>query len=498
VTFRLMRQLSWTKNSGVERCLSTDVPVDADDVVAPQLFRVPRELVVVIPLRHRIADERRVRQREQVHDLPTHRVDHALRDDIAREAAGAAGVHVARQSAERTPDEAQLAGEVSRLGEVAVAFQRRRHGAAHEEGIGARQQIERIEKEQLVPVLVERQSGNNYGAAQRERRVVVAVPRLRTQRRRAARRVARPPPVPGVLGQGFVPLEVGRRPVELGAAALGHDDDVGAAGAAVFGLIVRGLNLDFGDRVERRGDVVGCAEPGVLAGDTVVRQPHELVAETIDLRTEERVPAGRVAHVRVDDPRHPLQQPQEIPAAELRVLDLVGPDRARAFAALRLRVQRRRLDRHDLFDAADFERHGCQRQALGCRHHDALLLVGPESGQRDSQVIRPRKHVREDEQPCVVGGGVTRRRGGGIAQRDGGARNGAFADVDHRSANLPGQALGARETRRADRQGQGQEGEDTLETFHVSSSALLPSGSTDFDGQPRSPPNPGCRLPGPS
>ena len=358
VTFRLMRQLSWTKNSGVERCLSTDVPVDADDVVAPQLFRVPRELVVVIPLRHRIADERRVRQREQVQNLPTHRVDHALRDDIAREAAGAAGVHVARQSAERTPDEAQLAGEVSRLGEVAVAFQRRRHGAAHEEGIGARQQIERIEKEQLVPVLVERQSGNNYGAAQRERRVVVAVPRLRTQRRRAASRVARPPPVPGVLGQGFVPLEVGCRSAELRAAALGHDNDVGAARTAVFGLVVRRLNLDFGNRIERRGHIVGGAEAGVLAGHAVVRHPHQLVAEAVDLRPEERIPARRVAHVGVDHAGHALQQPEEVAAAQLRVLDLVRPDRARAFAALCLGVHRRGLDRHDLREATDIQGDG--------------------------------------------------------------------------------------------------------------------------------------------
>ena len=77
--------------------MPTDVPVDADDVVAAQLLRVAGELVVVVPLRDRIADQRRVRQREQVQDLPAHRVDHALRNDVAREAAGAAGVHVARQ-----------------------------------------------------------------------------------------------------------------------------------------------------------------------------------------------------------------------------------------------------------------------------------------------------------------------------------------------------------------------------------------------------------------
>ena len=262
-------------------------------------------------------------------------------------------LHASR--AERVADEAQHAGVVSRLREVAVAFQRRRHGAAHQERIGPRQQVQRVEEEQLVALLVERRARDEHRPAQRERRVVVAVARLRAQRRGAAGRVAGAPPVPGVLGQGFVPLEVRRRSAEPRAAALGHDDDVGAAGAAVFGLVVRGLNLHFRDRVERGGHVVGRAEPRVLAGDAVVRHPHQLVAEPVDLRAEERIPARRVAHVGVDHARHALQQPQEVAAAQLRVLDLVGPDRARAFAALRLGVQRRGLDGHDLLEAPDFE-----------------------------------------------------------------------------------------------------------------------------------------------
>ena len=269
------------------------------------------------------------------------------------------------QAAERVADVAQHAGVVSRLREVAVAFQRRRHGAVHQERIGPRQEVQRVEEEQLVALLVERRARDQHRAAQRERRVVVAVARLRAQRRRAAGRVAGAPAVPGVRVEPFVTLEVRRRSAELRAAALGHDDDVGAAGAAVFGLVVRGLNLHLGDRVERGGHVVGGAEPGVLAGHAVVRHPHELVAEPVDLRAEERIPAGRVAHVGVDDPRHALQQPQEVAAAQLRVLDLVGPDRARALAALRLRVQRRGLDGHDLLDAADFEGDRRHRDALG-------------------------------------------------------------------------------------------------------------------------------------
>ena len=259
-----------------------------------------------------------------------------------------------------------------------------------------------------------------------------------------------------------MPLEVRRRSAEPRAAALGHDDDVGAARPAVFGLVVRGLNLHFRDRVERGGHVVGRAEPRVLAGDAVVRHPHELIAEPVDLRPEERIPARRVAHVGVDHARHALQQPEEVAAAQLRVLDLVGPDRARAFAALRLRVQRRGLDGHDLLEAADFEGDGRHRDALGRRQHDALLLVGSEPGHRDPQVVRAGKEVREHEQPLGVRDGITRHGGRGVAHRDRGARNGALAAVDYRAANLAAQSLGVRETRRADRQAQCQESEDTL------------------------------------
>jgi hypothetical protein len=49
-------------------------------------------------------------------------MDHALRNDVAREAAGAAGVDVARQRAEGIADEAQLTGVVTRLREVAIAL----------------------------------------------------------------------------------------------------------------------------------------------------------------------------------------------------------------------------------------------------------------------------------------------------------------------------------------------------------------------------------------
>ena len=268
-----------------------------------------------------------------------------------------------------------------------------------------------------------------------------------------------------------MPLEVGRRSAELRAAALGHDDDVGAARTAVFGLVVRRLNLHFRDRIERGGHVVGRAEPGVLAGDAVVRHPHQLVAESVDLRPEERIPARRVAHVGVDHARHALQQPEEVAAAQLRVLDLVGPDRARAFAALRLGVQRRGLDGHDLLEATDIEGDRGHREPLRRTQHEALLFVGPEPGQRDAQVIRTGKQIREHEQPFAVRHDIAGHRGRGIAHRHRRTRNRPFAVVDHRAADLTAQSLGVREPRRPYRQGQGQESEDTSETFHLSSSA---------------------------
>ena len=399
-------------------------------------------------------------------------MDPVLRNDVPRKAAGAAGVDVAGEPRLRIADEPQHASVVDRPREVAVAFQRRRHGAVHEEGIGPRQVVERVEEEQPVAFLVELGARDQYWSAQRERRVVIPVARLLAERRRSAGRVARAPTGPVVRVEPFVALEERGRPAEPGATALGHDDDVGTAGAAVFGLVVRRLNLHFRDGVERGGHVVGCAESRVLAGDAVVRHPHELVAEPVDFRTEEGIPAGRVAHVRVDDPGHALQQSQEVAAAQLRVLDLVGPDRARPFAALRLRAQRRGLDGHDLLEAADSRMMGGTATRSVAVNTIPFCLVDSEPGQRDPQVIRAGEKVREHEQPLAVRDGITFHGGRGVAHRDRGAWNGAIAGVDDRATNLAGQSLGIRTAGGAAHQTQRQESEHSprYETFHVSSS----------------------------
>ena len=63
-------------DAGIERRARPDVPVDANDVVAAQLLGVAGELIVVVALRDRIADQRRIGQREQIQNLPAHRMDH--------------------------------------------------------------------------------------------------------------------------------------------------------------------------------------------------------------------------------------------------------------------------------------------------------------------------------------------------------------------------------------------------------------------------------------
>src|SRR5207342_1372577 len=83
--------------AGVESRALSDIPVHAEDVVAAQLLGVAGELIVVIALRDRIPYQVRIGQREQVEDLPAHRTDHLLRNDVAGEAPWTAGVHVARE-----------------------------------------------------------------------------------------------------------------------------------------------------------------------------------------------------------------------------------------------------------------------------------------------------------------------------------------------------------------------------------------------------------------
>ena len=161
-----------------------DVPVDADDVVATQLLRVARELIVVIPLRDRIAHQRRVRQGEQIHDLPAHRVDHVLRNDVARKAAGATGVDVAGETAEWIADEPQRRPALLNVREKSP-LRSSADGMVllTQEGIGPRQEVQRVE-EQPVALPVEPRTGIEYRSPQRERRVVIAVARLLAQRRR--------------------------------------------------------------------------------------------------------------------------------------------------------------------------------------------------------------------------------------------------------------------------------------------------------------------------
>ncbi len=237
-------------HAAVERGAGTHVPVDAQHLIGAQLLDDPFPLVVVLPRARRIG---RVGQRELVQDVLTDRVDHRLRNDVAVEARPAdARVDVARPGLARVADEPEAPLVVPRLREVALAFDRRRHRPSLQTArILAWQQILREEEEELVALAVERRARNQDRAADRPRRVVVPVRRLFAVRvglpvhHRV--RVAAAAPVPGIRVVILVTTEVRRRSPELGAAALGDDDDRRARGAAVLGLEVRGLDLHLGD-----------------------------------------------------------------------------------------------------------------------------------------------------------------------------------------------------------------------------------------------------------
>ena len=440
--------------AAVERRVRRDVPVHPQHLIQPQLLDGALELVVELPRAARIG---RVRHREHVQHPPPDRVDPVLRNDVVREASRPAGRRTARQPLReqvRVPEPDARSVRRHGLREIAVALERGRHRVVVDAaGIVARQDVLRPEEEQLVAVLVEVRARDQDRSAKRVGGVVVAVARLLAVGRHGAGRrggVAAPPAVPAVRVEVLVALEVGKTPAEVPAAALGDDDDRRARRPAVFGLEVRRLDLDLGDRVERGRRVVVRVRAGVLVRDAVVREVEARLA--VDRHAADRAPAWSVARRRVDDAGERLQRAHEIAAAQADVFNLRGRNRRRSFAALRLHAHRGRFDRDRFRETAHFEDHRRQRQALGRRQHEALLLVALEAGHRDFDVIRAGNQVRDHECAAGVSDGLAGDLCTGVTDRHGGARKDALLTVYHRAADLAGQGLGARHRRGAAQQ----------------------------------------------
>src|SRR6476620_5505490 len=88
--------------------------------------------------------------------------------------------------------------------------------------------------------------------------------------------------------------------MEVAAASLGDDVDGAAGTPAVFGLVVRGEHLDFGDRVEAGREERTGVRPGIQVRDAVVSQIDGVVAAAVYGQAADVVPAGRLAVWRID------------------------------------------------------------------------------------------------------------------------------------------------------------------------------------------------------
>src|SRR6185503_15814914 len=107
--------------------------------------------------------------------------------------------------------------------------------------------------------------------------------------------------------------------------AAGDDGDRRAGAAAVLGLEVRGLDPDFGDRVERGSGVVAAVGSGVLVGDAVVGEV-EAAGAAVDRQAAHTAPARRLARAGVHDAREELEVAGEVAPLDRDVVDLLAVD----------------------------------------------------------------------------------------------------------------------------------------------------------------------------
>src|SRR5262245_8279703 len=144
----------------------------------------------------------------------------------------------------------------------------------------------------------------------------------------------------------FVAVKVVAGAVEIFAAALGHDLNVAARRAAVFGLIIRGQNLELRDVVEHQRDVLRAVRSGVDVGRAVNRQVVLVGAGAVDIEVGE---AARTRRLRVDCAEHAwreFDQVEEVATVKRQVGHLLAADDLALLAALGFDQQLRSVGRH--------------------------------------------------------------------------------------------------------------------------------------------------------
>ena len=136
------------------------------------------------------------------------------------------------------------------------------------------------------------------------------------------------------------------------------------------------------------------------------------------------------------------------------VLDLVGGDRRRPLAALRLHAEAIGLHQDLLRQAGHLQRDRQQRHALGRRHDDALLHVRLEAGEGDGDVVGARQQVRHEKRARAVGHDAPHDARAGVRDCDTGPGHDRLRAVGDHPADLPGQTLRGGQRGRAPDRGQ--------------------------------------------
>jgi hypothetical protein len=175
--------------------------------------------------------------------------------------------------------------------------------------------------------------------------------------------------------------------VEVAPAALGHDADLAAGGAAVLRGEAGGEDLHLLDGVDVRQADVGPRRARAQAGDAVVGQ-DVLVGPTPVDHPPAVAEVGGVEATEVASPHSRLQhrQAQRVAAIQHQVLDLAGLDEAADLGGVRLDRGGLGHDRHLLRDQARLQHH-VQGDLGGGVELDAGLGVPLEALQLDADVV---------------------------------------------------------------------------------------------------------------
>ncbi len=331
----------------------------------------------------------RVRERHPLQQRQRHRIDPAGGDDVARERiADVLAVLEARR--QRIVDGDGAAVGRPRLREVAGALERARHRVDLRERHFAADLLPVVHEEGLVGAVVE--PGDLHRSVDGEPRLVPVEAGLLD---------AAAVGVEGVRVQLLVAVVLVERAVELVGAALQHDVDDAAAGAAVLRVVDARLHLELGGRVGRRHEaqVVRLRRLGAGVRHAVEQELVGVGAAAADLEVvhaavvERAVGAagegGRVLHAGRE-----LRERERIAAEQRQVGHLLAVDDLPAVGTVGVEQRRFGADRHFLGQRPELQGQ-VEAQAVADPDFDAFASGRREAGQRRRQGVAADGHERE-------------------------------------------------------------------------------------------------------